>query len=456
MLNTPTISRKVTMSFNAESFCPELWSQIEISMAGDFSICCLANYDEDFGMASDDNNVTMNILTHSLKDALNSKTHKEHRLQLSRNEKPQRCRNCYDAEYSSGRSKRMRVVRNVVKRIPDYVTVDSASKFTNLETGETTSNLVNMHIRFGNLCNLKCVMCSPQHSNLWYDDWLAMDYFNGAPIFKLGKYKTYNIEKDEHDRYRLGFEKWWETDIWWNQFKEVMPQLRYLYFTGGEPFLVPALDTCLDLLIEAGLAGNIILRFDTNLSIINKKILDKLKAFRDVAMCVSVDDVEDRYEFTRFPGKYKTFLTNLQTLFDSGIQIEYISSCIGNASIYAVPRVIEIANRYRFNVTFRFLEGPSWLDMRHLPSSAKQEIINKFKELKVQHAGRRHLNYYDMMILLLEKYIAPEHTNIRQLEEFVRCMDILDSQRNTNWRVTLDEEYDLLCRHVPDLKNLKK
>jgi organic radical activating enzyme len=446
------------MTFNLQSFCPEAWSQIEISMAGDFSICCLANNAEDFGIARDDNDRQMNILTHSIAEALNSKTHKEHRLQLSRNEKPERCRNCYDAEYAAGKSKRTRVLRNTALRIPEYVNFKTAPLFTNLETGEVTSKVVNMHIRFGNLCNLKCIMCSPQHSNLWYEDWLALDYtqYNSNPIFRLGKYTTYEIKKDEHNRYQLGFEKWWETERWWDQFKEVMPQLRYLYFTGGEPFLVPALGTCLDLLIEADLAKHIVLRFDTNLSIINKKILDKLKLFKDVALCVSIDETNERFEFIRFPAKYNTFMANLQTLLASGIRIEYISSCIGNASMYAVPRVVEIANTYKLNLTFRFLEGPKWLDMRHLPTTAKQEIIAKFKELKIQHAGRMGLHHYDMMIRLMEKYIAPEHTNMGKLEEFVRCMDILDVQRSTNWRVTLDEEYDLLCRHVPDLLNLRK
>lgn len=448
------------MAFNLESFCPEAWSQIEIGMAGDFSICCLANNDDDFGIARDDNDHPMNIMTHSIQEALNSKTHKEQRLQLSRNEQPKRCRNCYDAEYSSrNKSKRQRVLKTTAPQIPEYITIESAPRHTNLETGEVTSKIVNMHIRFGNLCNLKCIMCSPQHSNMWYEDWLALDYpqYEGEPIFKLGKYTSYEIKKDEHNRYRLGFDKWWETERWWNQFREIMPQLRYLYFTGGEPFLVPALDTCLDMLIAADLAKHITLRFDTNLSIINKKILDKLKLFKDVALCVSIDETKERFEFVRFPAKYDTFIKNLETLIENKIRIEYISSCIGNASMYAVPRVVAVANKYRLRLNFRFLEGPKWLDLRILPSTAKQEIIDKFKEFKVRDAAQvMRMQHYDMMILLLEKYIAPEHTNVTLLEEYVRCMDILDIQRGTNWRVTLDEEYDLLSRHIPTLKNLRK
>ena len=32
-----------------------------------------------------------------------------------------------------------------------------------------------LDIRFGNLCNQKCVMCSPIFSNLWYEE--HFDYF---------------------------------------------------------------------------------------------------------------------------------------------------------------------------------------------------------------------------------------------------------------------------------------
>ena len=31
-----------------------------------------------------------------------------------------------------------------------------------------------LDIRFGNLCNLKCAMCSPTDSNQWYDDYNAV------------------------------------------------------------------------------------------------------------------------------------------------------------------------------------------------------------------------------------------------------------------------------------------
>jgi len=81
--------------FHKDSFCPEVWSQIEISNTGDFKGCCLANFGDDNSVALDENNQPMNILTHTFDQAINSKTHKEHRLMLSRNEKPAKCTSCY-------------------------------------------------------------------------------------------------------------------------------------------------------------------------------------------------------------------------------------------------------------------------------------------------------------------------------------------------------------------------
>ena len=455
------------MAYSKESFCPEAWSQIEVSMAGDFTICCLANYDEDFGMARDDNDVVMNVLTHSFEEALNSKTHREHRLQLSRNEKPTRCRNCYDAEDSSkvveewklaagnknnfqGRSKRQRVLNTTAVYAAEYVMLENVEKYTDPVTGAVTSPIVNLHLRFGNLCNLQCTMCSPQHSNMWYDDWMML--YNRP--FNLGKYKTFHIEKDQYGRNKLGFEKWWEHPTWWENFRKIMPQLRHIYFTGGEPFLVPALDTCLDMLIESGQASKMTLRFDTNLTVINQKIFDKLKKFRRVTLCVSVDETEERYHLIRNPGNYQRFLANLQNLVDNKISIEYVSSCIGIATLYTIPRVCEMTEKYKVKPEFRFLEGPKWLDLRYLPRTAKEELIQYYSNLPPVNSVRQ--RWYKTIINLLNKYIDDSNTNYKHLNDFVCMMDKLDSSRNTNWRLTLPDVHSLLQRHCDDSKMIFK
>ena len=202
--------------FSLDSFCPEVYSQIEIDAEGDFKVCCLANFDKDFGMCLDKNGKVMNIATHSIQEAINSETHKQHRLQLANNEKPKRCRSCFDSEEATkglaewgksakyGRSKRQRVLWQTGASIPEYVKFEQAEEMTNAD-GTTKAKVVNLDLRFGNLCNQKCIMCSPQHSNLWYSDWVAIGY--GAPqynrnqgVYKKGEAKEFSFYYDKYDK----------------------------------------------------------------------------------------------------------------------------------------------------------------------------------------------------------------------------------------------------------------
>ena len=240
--------------------------------------------------------------------------------------------------------------------------------------------------------------------------------------------------------------KWYETDIWWDRVREVSSRLRYIYFTGGEPFLVPAMHEMLDYLIDNDYAGDIQLRFDTNLSVINSKLIDKLKKFKNILMCVSIDEVGERYELIRFPGKFDNLISNIKILQDNGVEIHYISTCVGIASIYSMIRVNAVAKDLNIPTEYRFLEGPSWLDLRHLPKSAKLEIIEKYKDAGVDDNDQKWLK---AMINLLTKYM--NEYDVSKLKEFVRVMDILDENRGTNWRITLADVHDLLKRHCPDL-----
>jgi MoaA/NifB/PqqE/SkfB family radical SAM enzyme len=342
----------------------------------------------------------------------------------------------------TGNSKRQNTLTRITQKIPEYLTIDKADQKTN-EDGYSTADVISLHIHFGNLCNMKCLMCNPGSSSLWYDYYTSL--YN-RDSYSVGNH-NYKIYKDEHNRSRMDYVKWWETDIWWNRFSEVMPKLRQIYFTGGEPFLVPALEQCLDLLIDNNFAKDIILRFDTNLSVVNKKILDKLKKFKDISLCVSIDETEERYELIRLPGKFNTFVRNIETILSYDINITYISSCVGLASIYAIPRVYAFADKYNLNAEFRFLEGPKWLDIRYLPTSAKNEIIEKYTELS-KTSNNKH--WYKVTVDMLKKFSDEKHCQYVYIAQFVRNMDILDKNRNTNWRKTLPDVYDLLHRHCKD------
>ena len=448
------------MNYNLESFCPEPWSQLEIDAEGDFKLCCLANYADDNGLAMDEDDSVMNIMTHSFDQAMNSETHKQHRIALSKNIKVPRCRNCYISEeatfgkidsFPEGQSKRQGTILKTAKMIPEYATVDTVESITNLDGSISNPKIVNLDLRFGNLCNQKCIMCSPQFSSLWYEDWTVINQITDEkPIaVEKGRYKKYIIEQDRREKLHMPeMVNWWESSIWWDKFETIAADLRFIYLTGGEPLLVPALQECLDRLIRRDLAKNIIIKFDTNCSVINPKVIEKLKQFKDVLFCVSVDEVgQDRYHIIRNPGDYNRLIENMKFLISNNFRIFWISSCIGMATPYAVIRVLGLAEELKVDTFFRFLEGPKWLDIRNYPSAAKKEIIDTLRPYTRKPSWDR---WVGAEINLLEKFI--DYESQHRIQKFVDNMNILDTRRNIDWKKSLPDVYNLIKKHCDKVK----
>lgn len=448
------------MSYNLESFCPEPWSQLEIDAEGDFKLCCLANYADDNGMALDKDNNVMNIMTHSFDQAINSETHKQHRLELSKNIKVKRCRNCYISEeatyrknynFPEGQSKRQGILVHTAKAIPEYATVDTVAAITNSDGSISNPKIVNLDLRFGNLCNYKCIMCTPEFSSLWYEDWHSINQANEQDhvVVEKGRYKKYIIEQDQRGKFHMPeMKKWWESPTWWDKFETIANDLRFIYLTGGEPLLVPALQECLDRLIHRDLAKDITIKFDTNCSVLNPKVIEKLKQFKEVYFCVSVDEVgQDRYHVIRNPGDYNRLVENMKFLLSNKFRIRWISSCIGTATPYAVIRVLELADELKVDSFFRFLEGPLWLDIRNYPASAKKEIIDNLQPYTKKRSWNR---WVGAEIHVLEKFMNYE--NQHRIQKFVDNMNILDTRRNIDWKKSLPDVYELIKNHCDKVK----
>lgn len=438
----------MSKNFNIDSFCSQPWSNLELTPAGDFKLCCLANQDADWGMSLDKDGKVMNIMTHSFMDAINSEVHKQHRLQYSRNEWPDRCINCKEAEKVKAKpdengfmqgSARYQKTITLQKDIPEVMTVERASSAT-AEDGSVSEYPVELDIRFGNLCNYKCIMCTPEFSNSWYDDWVEV---HNTTEFKPSEFKTYTLVQDQHGRYKADMPRFWDTERWWQQIDEIAPHLKFIYFTGGEPLLVPALEELLDRLIEKGYAKNIVIDFATNGSVYNKRLVEKFKQFRRIQFMISVDDTEQRHTLVRFPGNFDTLMKNIEAFYANGMEFNAFSGCIGLSTIYAPFRMEPLVKKYNTKYLLRFLYYPDEQNIKILPKSAKLEIIKNYvKNAELAgEAGIAVCNY-------LKEYLNYEDRGL--IKKYVQFMDKLDTLRGTSWRTTLADVYDLLSRHCPE------
>jgi sulfatase maturation enzyme AslB (radical SAM superfamily) len=86
-----------------------------------------------------------------------------------------------------------------------------------------------------------------------------------------------------------------------------------LYLAGGEPLMMKENEIVLQALMQKNPECHICV--NTNLSQIeNNRIFDLLISGKNVQWLVSVDDMNERYEYLRYPGKWNIFAKNLHTL----------------------------------------------------------------------------------------------------------------------------------------------
>lgn len=145
--------------------------------------------------------------------------------------------------------------------------------------------LSSVDIKFGNICNQACVMCSPGVSSL-----IAKE--QNKPI----------VDFNENNLNRL---------------KTVASSIKRFKTTGGEPLLQPAFEKSIDLLLEHGNPSDTEFVVVTNSTVDISKHIDKLSNFRRINLNLSLDAVsEQTYKYVRYPGNIKKVLNNHKKLFN--------------------------------------------------------------------------------------------------------------------------------------------
>lgn len=446
-------NRETKLMFSKQTFCALPWASIQINPSGNFKICCFSGDDRtsDHGIGKDESTgEVMNILTHTFEEALNSDLHKELRLFQSENKRHPVCRVCWDKEDANkklqqkehfepetvgGLSYRIGRTFTHMKDQENGVNLEDASKLMGLD-GSINNLPIALDIRFSNLCNSKCIQCDPQYSSLWYSDHIAL---TGNNTFRVGP-KEYHIQS-EGNKLKSDFVRWHDSPIWWEQFETIKNRLLHLYITGGEPFLQPAHEEMLDRLISCGQAAKIRLVYDTNLTVINDKILQKLNQFKEVRFGISVDDTEKRYELIRYPSSWKRLNENILRLKKHSNMFCTITSCVGIFDVYAPMRVVPHFQNLGFDkFSFRLLRSPKCYDLRWYPRKAKDKIIKVYEEseLRLQHKA---------MTLGYVKNTYNSHTEevcAQNIQAFITRSDALDRLRGTDWKAAFPDVVELL------------
>ena len=429
-------------------FCKTVWSGLHILPDGYIRLCSIgqnSNPSLDMQRCRDKDGNVMHILTHSIAEIMNSDKHREVRLHNVKNPNgwSPHCDCCENRERITNFD---RSHKNTSRRVylMDIENNDAVSEYSYMDKIDDQGNIdfmpSSLDIRFGNLCNQKCIMCNPTFSNLWYDEW--------SDIFKkteFGQGKPISIKKDPNTNKWIEPNelRWFEDPRWWPKFETMMPYLKHIYITGGEPMVTPAHDIMLDKLIESGYAKNIWLEYDTNCSAVNDKIAQRWHHFKQIDIRGSMDAIKDQYEIIRFPGNWDKFQKNVKKLkqyeieSNGKIRIKALTTCFQISTAYSIIESEEWCKSIDVDFHVRFLEGPEFHSVASLPSIAKLKLIEYYRQYPDSTKAK-------IIIQHLKNKIGKEFHQPICVENFVDFMNYLDKSRNTNWRKTFPEVSDLI------------
>jgi hypothetical protein len=382
--------------------------------------------------ARDKDGKVMHILTHDIKDIMNSDKHKQVRATNIKDPSAwsPHCDCCENREIVTGFDRKH---PNKSRRVY-LMQVDSEVNEDNFKNSAEIDGTVDwmpnsLDIRFGNLCNQKCIMCNPTFSNLWYDEHYG--YFKNN---NFGQGSKITVIKDEKTGKWIEPPElsWFEDPRWWPKFDTMMPYLKHIYVTGGEPMVAPAHDIMLDKLIESGYAKDIWLEYDSNCSAINNKIVERWSHFKRVDIRASADAIKDQYEVIRYGGKWDKFVTNIRKLkqhqkeSNNKIRLMSVSTCFQIATSMSIIETEEWCKEEGIDFHMRFLTGPDF----HAVSSLSDTAKIKLRDYYLQYVNT------SLKAPMIVKYLNNQLGKHKPsaVEEFKKFMDFLDTTRNTNWK----------------------
>jgi organic radical activating enzyme len=451
---------KIAAVSGSKTFCILPWIHFATRPNGDMRLCCSANAsgageNHTVGLVKNERGQPANFGRETPMSAWNNEYMKDVRLTMLEGKIPASCSKCIAEESKGVASKR---IWETGSWMEDGIDVEELIKQT-AEDGTVPEKLVYLDLRLGHTCNLKCVMCSPHDSSQW-----VSDHKKVYPLFQAKELKE-QMQWDRKD-----FNNFWhENPDFWKEMYAQIPNLKQVYFAGGEPLMIREHKWFLEEIIRQGYADKILIRYNTNGLLIDDEIIELWKKFKKVKVGFSIDAVGDRNYYIRYPSDWATIERNLHKLDNTPDNIQ-----VSIATAIQILNVKHLADFAKWKITQNFkkvnLENtvggiqagggivnmhllyiPTFLSIRLLPQSDKAEVRRSFGEL----ANWLHDNYrqdedfwklnpygWKRWQAVLDFMDAEDHTD--QLPAFVEYIEKMESVRGTDFVRTFPELAHLL------------
>jgi organic radical activating enzyme len=374
--------------------------------------------------------------------ALHNTTYKKFQRKLMlEGTRPDECDYCWKVEDTKGDhySDRIKKSSNSTWAMPYFDQVVNADWNANVTPAQ-------VEVSFGNVCNMKCVYCSPVFSSEWWSEikhqgaYPTSDRYNNLEWIEQSNRTPYLNR--EHNPY---VEAWWK---WW---PEIKSQLRTLRITGGEPLLNKNTFKLLDELdTEPQPAMN--LEINTNLSVNTatvSKTLDQIadlkltKSINNAVIHTSCDCAGEQAEYIREGMQYDQWLSHCKMVLKRGISLHIMVT----ANMLSIDTMIDLMTAvYRLKQEYKgvtygvsILHSPKFLNVLNLPKT--QYWQDKFTELfdfvkAQQTTDINEFNYIDRLCKYFAQNSLEQQEQIKLTQDAKTFIKEIDRRRNKNFTNT--------------------
>ena len=402
------------MNIPHDKFCVLPWVSLETSPIGTVRPCCLAEEE-----IVDNAGHKFNLNTASFAGIQTSEYMQNLRQEFLDGKQPQTCRKCWREERAGRTSKRMHTLDRLKHMLPDQPWTRDARP------------LMFLDLKLGNICNLKCRICGSWSSSTFAAE--ELDQIRG------------NEEKKASYHYQMLRAGAWprENKLFWNEIDQVVDQLRYIEFTGGEPFMIKEHFDMLQGLIDRGIAGNIEIHYNTNGTQWPEQGPEIWKHFKTVEIAFSIDDVGERFEYQRTNAVWSEVLINIERFRQlrqqtSNIHLQ-VCSTVNVFNVYYLETLAQWIEQQGFDfVYWNMMHEAYYFSIGTLPETAKKAITDKLRSAQVNEQNRRE---FELIIDFMNRGASLDGQILRMK------INDLDRKRQQNFS-TVEPEMATLIEYV--------
>lgn len=429
----------------SKTFCAYPWEHLYVQTSGHQKICCLS----DEHITKDDGYHQYNLSKDSLFSSWNSEYMKTIRKKMLNNEKSSVCKRCYDLEDKGIKSMRNPNGEEYYKS----KTVDGIPE--NLPR--------NIELHFGNVCNLSCKMCSQMFSHSIGKELLKMG--EQDPDFLKWVKKESGVVNNWTGELDVVYD-WFKNDkVKKETFEFISKNVHNLTIVGGEPTAIKEFYELLNYCYDQNTLKNKSITLTTNLTNTNKNLTKWLYRIKNLVIYGSIDGLQKRNEYIRFPSKWENIMESL--LFYKDLVKKNNSGKIVFGPAIQLLNIDQLADMVIFFENFAeehkvnsdiwwtgVVTAPVICDYNIAPSEYKKYVSDVLTRKLNQIAHEENREQVIAHIDNLKK--APRTLNNKHiLEAFVKYNDFQDKFRNgDSWRVLLPELEKSISPHATGIKTI--